>query len=82
MDQENRKLYNQQYYQTNKANILQKLTSKVNCEFCNRQVSYANLNKHFTFFDQANILFKSSNDSTNSLSSIINRNCCDMGNED
>ena len=48
MDQENRKLYNKQYYENNKNKILEKLTSKVNCEFCNRKVSYANLNKHYT----------------------------------
>ena len=48
MDQENRKLYNKQYYENNKDKILEKLTSKVNCEFCNRQVSYENLNKHYT----------------------------------
>ncbi len=48
MNQENRKTYNKNYYETNKDKILEKLTSKVNCEFCNRQVSYANLNKHYT----------------------------------
>ncbi len=48
MDQENTKTYNKNYYETNKDKILEKLTSKVKCEFCNRQVSYANLNKHYT----------------------------------
>ena len=48
MDQEMRKNYNKQYYENNKDKILEKLTSKVNCEFCNRKVSYANLNKHYT----------------------------------
>ncbi len=47
MDNEQRKLYNQEYYQKNKDKILTKLTSKVNCEFCNRQVSFANLQKHY-----------------------------------
>ncbi len=47
MDNEQRKLYNQQYYQNNKNKILEKLTSKVNCEFCNRTVSFANLQKHY-----------------------------------
>ena len=48
MNNEDRKNYNHQYYQNNKANILQKLTSKVNCEFCNRTVSACNLAKHYT----------------------------------
>ena len=47
MDQEMRKNYNKQYYEKNKNKILEKLTSKVNCEFCNRTVSYANLAKHY-----------------------------------
>ncbi len=47
MDNEQRKLYNQQYYQNNKDRILTKLTSKVNCEFCNRTVSFCNLQKHY-----------------------------------
>ena len=47
MDQELRKEYNKNYYQNNKTKILEKLTSKVNCEFCNRQVSFANLQKHY-----------------------------------
>ena len=48
MDSENRKLYNQQYYQNHKEALLQKLTKKVNCQFCNRKVSSCNLNKHYT----------------------------------
>ena len=48
MNQELRKQYNKQYYENHKEALLQKLTSKVNCQFCNRQVSFANLNKHFT----------------------------------
>ena len=47
MDQEMRKAYNKEYYQKNKNKILTKLTSKVNCEFCNRTVSFANLAKHY-----------------------------------
>ena len=47
MDNEQRKLYNKEYYQNNKDKILTKLNSKVNCEFCNRTVSYANLAKHY-----------------------------------
>ena len=47
MDNETRKEYNKNYYQNNKDKILTKLNSKVNCEFCNRQVSFCNLNKHF-----------------------------------
>ena len=47
MDNEQRKLCNKQYYENNKDRILTKLTSKVNCEFCNRQVSFSNLQKHY-----------------------------------
>ena len=48
MDPEMRKAYNSFYYKRNEDKILEKLTSKVNCEFCNRKVSFANLNKHYT----------------------------------
>ena len=48
MNQELRKQYNKNYYENHKEALLQKLTSKVNCQFCNRQVSSCNLNKHFT----------------------------------
>ena len=47
MDPEMRKAYNSLYYKRNKDKILTKLNSKVNCEFCNRTVSYANLAKHY-----------------------------------
>ncbi len=47
MDNEQRKLYNQEYYQNNKNKILEKLKTKVNCEFCNRTVSFSNLQKHY-----------------------------------
>ena len=47
MDPEMRKAYNSLYYKRNKEKILTKLTTKVNCEFCNRQVSFANLQKHY-----------------------------------
>jgi hypothetical protein len=42
-----RKAYNSLYYKRNKENILTKLKTKVNCEFCNRQVSFCNLQKHY-----------------------------------
>ncbi len=48
MDQENRKTYYKNYYENNKTKILEKLNSKVNCEFCFRQVLFCNLNKHYT----------------------------------
>ncbi len=47
MDTEQRKLYNKEYYQNNKDKILTKLNSKVNCEFCNRTLSFCNLKKHY-----------------------------------
>jgi hypothetical protein len=42
------KNYNKNYYETNKDKILEKLTSKITCEICNRTVSYNNYNKHIT----------------------------------
>ena len=48
MDQTQRKSYNKNYYENNKDRILEKLKSKVNCEFCNRTVSFCNLQKHYT----------------------------------
>ena len=48
MDQEKRKNYNKNYYENHKVVLLEKLTSKVNCQFCNRTVSFSNLNKHIT----------------------------------
>jgi hypothetical protein len=48
MDQDKRKLYNKQYYENHREALLEKLTTKVNCQFCNRKVSSCNLTKHFT----------------------------------
>ena len=48
MDQELRKQYNKKYYENHKVVLLEKLTSIVKCQFCDRQVSFANLNKYFT----------------------------------
>ena len=48
MDPEMQNVYNSLYYKRNKDKILQKLTSKVQCEFCNRTVSQCNLQKHYT----------------------------------
>ena len=48
MNPEDRKIYNQQYYQKNKEVILKKATEKVQCQFCFRTVSQNNLQKHFT----------------------------------
>ena len=48
MNPEMRQAYNSLYYKLNKDKILEKLKSKVNCEFCNRQVSFCNLQKHYS----------------------------------
>jgi len=48
MDSEKRKQYNKIYYETNKDKILEKLTSKITCQICNRTVSRNNYNKHIT----------------------------------
>jgi hypothetical protein len=47
MDKESRQSYNKNYYENNKDRILEKLKSKVNCAFCNRTVSFCNLQKHY-----------------------------------
>ena len=47
MDKESRQSYNKNYYENNKDRILEKLKSKVNCSFCNRTVSFCNLQKHY-----------------------------------
>ena len=47
MNPEMRKAYNSLYYKRNKETILTKLKTKINCEFCNRQVSFCNLQKHY-----------------------------------
>ncbi len=48
MNPEDRKIYNQQYYQKNKEIILKKACEKVECQFCHRTVSQNNLQKHYT----------------------------------
>jgi hypothetical protein len=48
MDSEQRKEYNKNYYQNKKNVILEKLKTKVECQFCARKVSACNLNKHYT----------------------------------
>ena len=45
MNSENRKLYNQQYYQNHKEALLEKLTKKV--PILSQKVSTCNLNKHY-----------------------------------
>ena len=68
MDQELRKQYNKQYYQNHKEALLQKLTSKVNCEFCNREVSFGNLNKHYNIHRLVAMAF---------IPNIENKKCVD-----
>ncbi len=48
MDKESRQSYNKNYSENNKTMILEKLKSKINCEVCNRTVSFCNLQKHYT----------------------------------
>lgn len=48
MNQEDRKLYNKNYYKNNKLNILAKASQKVECIFCKRNVSSYNILKHYT----------------------------------
>jgi hypothetical protein len=48
MDSEQRKLYNQQYYNTHKKRISDMLLKKVDCPLCNRVISYSNLQRHQT----------------------------------
>lgn len=48
MDIEKRKLYNKEYYLTNKTILLSKACSNVICPMCDRTVKYCNLKKHTT----------------------------------
>jgi hypothetical protein len=43
---ENIKKYNTNYYQANKAKILEDATKKVMCQICNKECSKSNLSKH------------------------------------
>ena len=48
MDKEKRQEYNKTYYIKNKDVIIDKhYKTKATCEFCNRQVSKANITKHY-----------------------------------
>ena len=48
MNQDMRAAYNSLYYKRHKKEILEKATTKVTCQFCNRVVSNNNLQKHYT----------------------------------
>ena len=48
MDPDMRKAYNSLYYKRNKKEILEKATTKIQCQFCSRIVSNNNLQKHYT----------------------------------
>ena len=48
MNKETRKEYNKMYYENHRVEILEKLATKVICEFCNRKVSNANIDIHYT----------------------------------
>ena len=48
MNPEERKEYNKNYYNDNKAVIQSKLSAKEECKFCNRCVAHQNLPKHWT----------------------------------
>ena len=47
MNNEERKIYNKTYYEKNKVKIIEKATSKVKCEFCQRSVIHNNILKHY-----------------------------------
>jgi hypothetical protein len=46
MKPEDRKQYNKNYYETNKARIIEKALTQVVCQFCNRSVINNNYFKH------------------------------------
>ena len=46
MSLEDRKIYNEKYYTTNKKSIAEKLLAKVECPLCHKQISKANLERH------------------------------------
>ena len=48
MTPEERKVYNEQYYANNKKRIADMMLKKVECPYCNRQVTFYNLPRHQT----------------------------------
>ena len=48
MNPEMRQAYNSLYYKRHKKEILERATTKITCQFCNRVVSNNNLTKHYT----------------------------------
>ena len=48
MNPEMRQAYNSLYYKRHKKEILERATTKITCQFCNRVVSNNNLQKHYT----------------------------------
>lgn len=48
MNQEERKLYNESYYQRNRERILQRCQQKTQCNLCNRTISITRIAKHAT----------------------------------
>ena len=48
MNPEMRQAYNSLYYKRHKKEILERATTKITCQFCNRVVSNNNLQRHYT----------------------------------
>jgi hypothetical protein len=48
MSIEDRKIYNEKYYATNKKRITDMLSKKTECPLCHRQISHSNLQRHQT----------------------------------
>jgi len=48
MTNDERRVYNVQYYQNNKKRISDILLKKVECPFCSREIAYSSLQRHQT----------------------------------
>jgi hypothetical protein len=69
---EERKEYNKIYYEKNGTVILEKLTKKVECEFCHRTVSAVNLIRHcnLPICKKYQIIWKTKNERLNDINNV------------
>lgn len=71
MTPEERKIYNKKYYGDKKDKILSKLSEKIECEVCKRQVRRQNLPKHKLTFVCKRIAENNNNDKISQLENQI-----------
>lgn len=72
MTPEERKIYNQKYYNNNKKDILTKLSEKINCPICNCSVRHQNLVNHQKTYKCKRIYESNNSDKIAVLESKLN----------